>query len=181
MGNSLLLQSCALDVRIPVPGKTYVRVGNDCVIGCKFIFESPEGEVIMGDRVFLGGGAIICRTKVVFGNDIVIDSGGYIYDHDSHSLDYRERQKDLRLQIEDYRNGKNFIASKDWSFVNSKAITIQDNAWIGENCTILKGVTIGEGAIVAAGSVVSHNVPPWTVVAGNPANVVELLPQHLRR
>ncbi|MHC0443739.1 hypothetical protein ACWA1B_23775, partial [Flavobacterium sp. 3-210] len=76
------------------------------------------------------------------------------YDHDSHSLDYRERQKDIEQQILDFRSGKNFITNKNWEVVNSKPILIKSYAWIGMNCIILKGVTIGEGAIVGAGSVV---------------------------
>ena len=54
-------------------------------------------------------------------------------------------------------------------------IKICDNAWIGMNAIILKGVEIGEGAIVGAGSVVTKNVEPWTMVAGNPARVVKRL------
>ena len=53
--------------------------------------------------------------------------------------------------------------------VVSKPIKICSHAWIGMNVIILKGVTIGEGAIVAAGSVVTKDVAPWTIVAGNPA------------
>lgn len=52
-----------------------------------------------------------------------------------------------------------FIAHKNWDVVNSKPITICNDAWIGMNCIILKGVTIGEGAIVGAGSVVTKDVP----------------------
>ena len=52
---------------------------------------------------------------------------------------------------------------------------LTDDAWIGMNVLILKGVTIGQGAIVGAGSVVTRDVPEWTVVAGNPAKVVKRL------
>ena len=50
---------------------------------------------------------------------------------------------------------------------------IKDNAWIGMSAIILKGVTVGEGAIVAAGSVVTKDVPPHTIVAGVPARVIK--------
>jgi chloramphenicol O-acetyltransferase type B len=52
---------------------------------------------------------------------------------------------------------------------------IKKDSWIGMEAMILKGVTVGEGAIVAARSVVSKDVPPFTVVAGNPAKVVKYL------
>lgn len=56
-----------------------------------------------------------------------------------------------------------------------KPIVIEDKAWIGFDSTILKGVTIGEGSVVGAKSVVTRNVDPYTVVAGNPAKVVRKL------
>lgn len=52
-------------------------------------------------------------------------------------------------------------------------ITIEDNVWIGCECVILKGVTIGRGAIIGAGSVVTRDVPPYTMAAGNPARVIK--------
>lgn len=57
-------------------------------------------------------------------------------------------------------------------------IDISDYAWIGTRSLILKGVSIGEGAVVAAGSVVTRNVPPWTVVAGNPARKIGIRPKN---
>ena len=66
-------------------------------------------------------------------------------------------------------------SSKDWATVRSRPITIGDKAWIGFDCIILSGVTIGEGAVVGAGSVVRSDVEPWTVVAGNPAVPIKKL------
>ena len=57
----------------------------------------------------------------------------------------------------------------------AKAVTIGDNVWIGEFSAILKGVTIGKGSIVASHSVVTKDVPPYVIVAGNPARVVKRL------
>ena len=86
-----------------------------------------------------------------------------------------DRRKDIDNELNDIRNGRNFIQNKDWRNVNSRPIVIKDDVWIGMNVIILKGVTIGEGAIVGAGSVVTKDVPAWTVVAGNPAKVVKHL------
>lgn len=107
--------------------------------------------------------------------------GSYVYDHNSHSLDYKEREKDIIQQLQDYRNGAIFIENKNWDVVETKPIKICSNAWIGMNCIILKGVTIGEGAIVGAGSVVTKDVPAWTVVGGNPATVIKELNGNLKR
>jgi acetyltransferase-like isoleucine patch superfamily enzyme len=107
--------------------------------------------------------------------------GSYIYDHNSHSLDYREREKDIVQQLSDYRNGKFFIENKNWDVVETKPIKICSNAWIGMNCTILKGVTIGQGAIVGAGSVVTKDVPAWTIVGGNPATIIKEIPNEYKK
>jgi acetyltransferase-like isoleucine patch superfamily enzyme len=171
----ILQNGFRLNLQFPEKGKKYLKAGSDSMLGCRITFESAEGQVIIGDRVFIGSSDIICRTKVEFENDIFVAWGCYFYDHNSHSLDYRDRQKDLSRQIKDYRAGLNFIANKDWSNVATKPIRICSNAWIGMNCIILKGVTVGEGAIVAAGSVVTRDVAPWTVVAGNPARFAKKL------
>jgi len=60
-------------------------------------------------------------------------------------------------------------------YTKVEKVVIEDKVWIGARCIILPGVTIGEGATIGAGSVVSKDVPPYTVVAGNPASVVKNL------
>lgn len=62
-----------------------------------------------------------------------------------------------------------------WKHAVSAPIVIEDNVWIGEYAAVLKGVTIGTGAIVASHAVVTKDVPPYTIVAGNPARVVKEL------
>lgn len=181
IGNSHLLEVFNIVLNKPEENKIYVKIGEDSMLNCTIIFESESGEVLIGDRSFIGSSQIICKNKVEIQNDVFIAWGCCIYDHDSHAIDYRERQKDIQRQLSDYRSGKNFIESKDWSVVNSKAIKICSNAWIGMDCIILKGVTIGEGAIVAAGSVVTKDVAPWTVVGGNPAKLIKEIPIELRR
>ena len=67
--------------------------------------------------------------------------------------------------------GSHDFTSHDFSFV-TEPITIDTHAWVAARAIILKGVHIGEGAVIGAGSVVSRDVPPWTVVTGNPAKIV---------
>ncbi len=180
-GNSHFLESFHLLLNKPKKNKVYLKVGNDTMLNCTITFESATGEVIIGDRCFIGASQIISKNRVEIQNDIFIAWGCCIYDHDSHSIDYKEREKDIQRQLNDFRNGKNFIESKDWSAVNSKPIKICSHAWIGMNCIILKGVTIGEGAIVGAGSVVTKDVAPWTIVGGNPAKMIKEIPLNLRK
>ncbi|ASN86353.1 acyltransferase [Pectobacterium versatile] len=171
--NSFLLKTC----RFTIIGKNNkVVIGSDSMIGCEFVFESDEGMITVGNHSFINAGTkLISRTGIDIGNNVTIAWGCTIYDHNSHSLSYLSRRKDIERQLSDYRSGKNFIHSKDWSIVKSRKITIEDDAWIGFGVTILNGVTIGEGAIVSAMSVVRDNVEPWTIVAGNPAVIIKRL------
>lgn len=181
MGNSHLLNSFKLILNFPMESKKYLTVGTDTILDCVVTFESQEGEVHIGDRSYVGNSQLISRSRIEIQNDVFIAWGCYLYDHDSHSLDYKERENDIMQQLKDYRAGISFIENKNWTVVNSKPIKICSNAWIGMNSIILKGVTVGEGAIVAAGSVVTKDVPAWCVVAGNPARVVKEIPEDLRR
>lgn len=181
IGNSHLFGSFLLTLNNPLKDKIYVSVGNDTILDCKITFESQEGHIKIGNNTFLGGSHLICRNEIEIGDNVFVAWGGYIYDHDSHSLDYKDREMDINQQLLDFRAGNNFIANKNWGVVNSKPIKINSNAWIGMNCTILKGVTIGEGAIVGAGSVVTKDVSAWTVVGGNPAKLIKILPLNLRK
>lgn len=159
----------------PVQGRKYMSIGKDCIVSGSFIFESQDGFISIGDHSYVGGGTFISHNSIEIGNNVTIAWGGTVYDHDSHSLNYLDRRKDIDDELDDIRNDRNFILNKDWSNVNCKPIKICDDAWIGMNVIILKGVTIGEGAIVGAGSVVTKDVPAWAVVAGNPAKVVKML------
>ena len=170
--NTVLLPNTSF--RFNVNSKNPIKIGNNCMLNCDFIFESEKGEIEIGDRTFISGGtSLISRSKIKIGNDVTIAWGCTLYDHNSHSLDWQERQKDLEQQLNDYNNGLDFIKNKNWETVKSRPITIEDKVWIGFDCTILNGVTIGEGAIVGAKSVVRENVEPYTIVAGNPAVVIK--------
>jgi galactoside O-acetyltransferase len=100
-----------------------------------------------------------------------------IYDHNSHSVEWQYRKLDNEQTYNDFIKYNNTVVNKDWSNVKSAPIIIKPKVWIGMNALILKGVTIGEGAVIGAGSVVTKDVPAWTVVAGNPAMVVRQI-QH---
>ena len=151
-----------------------IIIGEKCLLGVQIILETPDAKVSIGNRVYIGNSTIIAKSSVSFGNDILVASGVTFYDHDSHSLDSVLRDEDIKQAYTDYINEKgNYLKNKNWNVVNSKPIIIHDHTWIGIESIILKGVTIGEGAIVGARSVVTKDVPPYTIVAGNPAKVVK--------
>ena len=91
----------------------------------------------------------------------------HIFDHNTHPTSPAARKQ---MCIDGFDGD-----AWRWKHAESKPIVIEDNVWIGEYSAVLKGVTIGEGSIVASHSVVTKDVPPHSIVAGNPARVVKKL------
>lgn len=145
-----------------------VSIGHNSMIRCRIDFDSPGGAIIIGDRCYVGASHFVCHTSIVLGNDVIMSWGVTVVDHDSHSISWLERQRDIL----DWN-----IGVKHWNGVSVRPVVINDKVWIGFGATVLKGVTIGEGAVVGARSVVTRDVAPYTVVAGNPARVVRHLQQ----
>ena len=169
-GNSFFV-----DLRFPECGHTYLKTGKHCIIDGKFIFETSNGNIQIGDRVHIGNSNFISINEIIIEDDVTIAWDCLFYDHNSHSTNWELRKNDTEQEYHDIKNGFNFITNKDWSVVRSAPIHICSKAWIGVGCKILKGVTIGEGAIVAAGSVVVKDVESWTMVGGNPAKIIKKL------
>jgi galactoside O-acetyltransferase len=158
-----------------------LQIGDRCLLHNQFIFESTGGKITVGDGVFINSGTmVISRSSIEIGNAVTIAWGCVIYDHNSHSISYLDRIVDQDQQLIDYPLG-NMVANKDWSTVKSAPIKICDYAWLGFDVVVLKGVTIGEGAIIGARAVVTKDVPPWTIAAGNPARVVKEIPRELQK
>jgi acetyltransferase-like isoleucine patch superfamily enzyme len=174
--SSVLLPGSAFDFRTNIENRKYVIIGEKCIIKAVFTFETASGCVKIGNNTHLGGIHFICKSAIEIGNDVTMAWGIIFYDHDSHSTEWEYRKNDNIQCYEDYQSHSgNSIANKDWSHVISKPIIVKDKVWIGFDVTILKGVVIGEGAVIGAKSVVTKDVPAWTIVAGNPARVVKQL------
>lgn len=170
-----LLRKFGVKFMVPPEPRRYVRIGASGVVNAKITFESTEGRVNIGDRVYMSAGTtIISRAGVTIGDDVTMAWGVAIYDHNSHSFDWAQRARVVKHFYSTYGTARCFT-ELDWTGVKSAPITIRDRVWIGFEAVVLKGVTIGEGAIVGARSVVTADVEPYTVVAGNPARVVRRL------
>lgn len=146
-------------------------VGEGTTLGASIAFERDGAEVIVGRNTEIGASQIVCATRVEIGNDVLISWGCTINDHNSHPIPWSQRKNDVR---------ERYQGRKDWTHVVSKSIRLGDKCWIGMHSIVLKGVVIGEGAIVGAGSVVTKDVPPWTIVAGNPARIIRVIPAEER-
>ncbi|MCB9433782.1 MAG: acyltransferase [Ardenticatenaceae bacterium] len=113
-------------------------------------------RIQIGKNCGFTGVTLVADESIVIGDRVLVGANSTIVDTDFHPLYPHERVKDML-------NGKH------------QPIMIEDDVFIGMNCLVLKGVTIGKGSIVGAGSVVVHNIPPGVIVAGNPAKIVRKL------
>lgn len=144
-----------------------VKIGEDSLVAGVLVVENENSRLSIGNRVFIGGNSLIdCMDQITIEDDVLISYQVLIMDCDNHSLRASERMGDLKR----WRNQK-----YDWSRVQRAPVVIHSKAWIGARAIITKGVVIGEGGIVAAGSVVTKDVPPYTIVGGNPARVIREL------
>lgn len=131
-----------------------------------------NGQITIGDYTLLGARSVIqAWDRVEIGSYTMISPDAWIQDNNSHSIYAMDRYKDI-------------IGSKDFNDVGvdntnaiSKPIKIGNHVWIGRRTIILKGVTIGNRSIVAAGAVVTKDVPSDAIVAGNPAKIVKHIDQ----
>jgi acetyltransferase-like isoleucine patch superfamily enzyme len=127
---------------------------------------TDTAKVRIGDWCFVGPGAKLwAMESIEVGSRVFISHGVQVFDNNSHSLSAAERHerfKELRTK------GRHLTPEA----VVHRAITIEDDVWIGFNSAIMKGVTIGRGAVIGAGSVVTHDVEAYSIVVGNPARVV---------
>jgi galactoside O-acetyltransferase len=143
-----------------------LTIGDESIVHANIAFEDRGGEVRIGDRSFVGLANLTCYRHISIGDDVLVSWGVTIIDHDSHNLNWELRRNDVL----EWAKGR-----KDWSNVPHAPVVIANKVWIGFNVTVLKGVTIGEGAVVAACAVVTKDVPPYSLVGGNPAQIIRKL------
>lgn len=112
------------------------------------IFVGAKGELIIGDNCRVNGVHISAQSRVEIGNNCRISPYTLIIDSDFHNVD------------------------NHFSDVEGDPIIIEEDVWITSRVTILKGVRIGKGSVIAAGAVVTTDIPPYTLVGGVPAKII---------
>lgn len=121
----------------------------------KLFADAMGAKIVIGDNSRLHGVCIHANESVVVGDNCLIAGNSHIIDSNGHE--------------KSFHNVSERIRSKDLP----RKVMISDNVWIGANSFVLPGVTIGEGSIIGANSVVAKNVPPMVIATGNPAVVVK--------
>jgi acetyltransferase-like isoleucine patch superfamily enzyme len=147
--------------------RSRIEVGAGCLVDGTLVTEAPGAIIQIGSNVSIGGNSLLAAVKqIIVEDDVLIAYEVIVTDSDNHSLRLSQRRNDLR----EWLAGKH-----DWSKVATAPVRICKGAWLGARVIITKGVTVGEGAVCGMGSVVTKDVPPYTVVAGNPARIIKEL------
>lgn len=153
--------------------KQRIKIGNNCKIMGLLVCKAA-GQITVGNFSWIEENVnIMCLTQVSIGSFCGIAAGTTVSDNNNHPVEVAAR---IRHRITVAPGGAGYPGlGNGWELSDSAAVVIGDGVWIGGNCTILKGVTIGDGAVVARASVVTRDVAPFTIVAGNPAQKVKEL------
>lgn len=165
--SSSLLESASVvniagdPARIVIGANTHIR-GELLIFG-------HGGQINIGDYCYIGEDTRIWSARrIVIGNRVLIAHNVNIHDNISHPVD-------PHLRHEHYKRIITTGHPRDGLDLGEREVIIEDDAWIGFNATIMRGVRIGRGAIVGACSVVTKDVPEMTIVGGNPARELRKL------
>ena len=139
-----------------------------CYAGCSFAI-GVNGRCTVGNFTLMNGALVMAEERIEIGSHCLISWNVGIADSDFHPLAPAQRIIDAHALAPFFKD------RPPRPKLRTAPVIISDNVWIGMNAIILKGVTIGENSVVAAGAVVTKSVPPNVVVAGNPAVITKQL------
>lgn len=148
-----------------------ITIGARSMIRGELFVAGHGGQILIGTDCYVGANSRIWSGhSITIGNHVLIAHNVSIMDNLTHPLDPRARRRQM---AEIYSAGHPRQIDLD-----DRPIVLEDDAWIGAHALVLRGVRVGAAAIVAAGAVVTKDVAPHTIVAGNPARVVRELPEY---
>jgi acetyltransferase-like isoleucine patch superfamily enzyme len=121
----------------------------------KLFADRPGAEITIGENTRVHGTCIHAHKRISIGRGCLIAGNTQIFDVSGHDLSFPH------------------VEDRIHTTGSAKPIIIGDNVWVGANCLILPGTSIGSGSIIAAGSVVVKSIPPFVIAGGNPARVIK--------
>ncbi len=138
---------------VEISGGKRIKIGNNVRFGSGVIISAGiDAEVVIGDNTYIGTHTIIIVNKcIIIGKDCLISPFNYIIDS-NHGISPEELIRKQPYDVE--------------------PIIIGNDVWIGVGCAILKGVKIGDGAVIGAGAVVTKDIPAYSIAVGVPAKVI---------
>jgi len=142
-----------------------LNIGTDCTLEGVHFAIGKDGHIEIGNYSYFTNAILLCELEIKIGSYVVIGWNTTIADTDFHPIAPAERIADA---IACSPLGKNQTRPE----IVRKKVIIEDDVWIGPNATILKGVCIGEGAFIEAGTLVVKDIPPRVRVIGNPAQIM---------
>jgi carbonic anhydrase/acetyltransferase-like protein (isoleucine patch superfamily) len=120
----------------------------------KLLTDRPGAVISIGERTRIHGSCLHAYASISIGRQCLIAANCQLTDGHGHDLSF-----------EDVENRINTIG-------DCRPIVVEDCVWIGANCLVMPGVTIGRGTVIGAGSIVTKDIPPMVVAAGNPAQII---------
>jgi acetyltransferase-like isoleucine patch superfamily enzyme len=145
-----------------------ISVGKHCHIQGELLVFAHGGRITIGDWCYVGEGTRIwSAASIVLGDRVLVSHSVNIFDNLTHPIKAADRHTQVE-QIMTRGHPRELT-------LGEQPVTIQDDAWVGAGAFVLRGVTLGQGAIVAAGAIVTKDVPAFSIAAGNPAVIVREL------
>ena len=144
-----------------------VELGADAVVR-GILRNERGGRIKVGSRVYIGDGTILSAAEEIsIGAATLLAHGVQVFDNDSHPIDAGERARHFRMILG--------LEPPGPVKIGTAPVRIGERCWIGMQSLIMKGVSIGDEAIVAAGSIVAEDIPARVLAGGNPARVIKPL------
>src|SRR3989475_11074476 len=144
-------------------------IGPNCTMDGVHFAIGREGRVRIGNYCYFTNAVLLCELELRIGNYVIIGWNATIADTDFHPIAPAER-------IADAMACSPLAQGRQRPEIPKRPVIIEDDVWIGPNATILKGVRIGQGSFIEAGSLVTRDVPARSHVLGNPAQVIGQVP-----